>query len=558
LALLVAAPGCSPGEQTTAAAGPAGDWFVEHQAAAGLDFVHVHGGSGKRYMAETMGSGGGFLDYDGDGWLDVYLVQATALPGFEPERPLVNRLYRNRGDGTFEDVTEGSGAGDPGYGMGTCFGDVDNDGDLDIYVSNFGPDVLLRNAGDGTFEDATTSAGIDNPDWGASCAFADYDRDGCLDVYVVNYVNFTLDNHKPCGTAGLRMYCHPDTYRGAADRLYRNRCDGTFEDATEAAGVRNVDPTQSKGLGVRWVDFDGDGNVDLYVTNDSTRNFLYANNGDGTFTDVGVLSGTAYNEMGLTEAGMGIDAGDVDGDGRFDFMVTNLDFETNTLYRNRGEGNFLDATTMAGISGPSTTRVGFGTNLFDADNDGDLDLFVANGHIIDNIAESNPSLAYAQPNQLFENMGEGRFVEVTSRAGAAFSTARVSRGSAVGDPDNDGDLDLLITNCNQEVVLLRNESGGGTHWIQLRLESRHGGRDAIGAVARLTADGLTQVRDVHSGGSYLAQGDLRLHFGLGPHATIEALEILWPDGEGQSVDAGRLRVNAVNVVRQTARGAVVQ
>jgi hypothetical protein len=536
------------------ASGPA-EWFVETARESGLDFVHVHGGSGERYMVETMGAGGGFLDFDNDGWLDVYLIQSGPLPGYADPTALPNRLFRNRGDGSFEDVTAQSGAGDTGYGMGVCFGDVDNDGFVDIHVTNFGPDRLLRNDGDGSFSDVTAQAGIDNPDWGASCAFADYDRDGCLDLYVANYVDFQLGNHRRCGSAELPVYCHPDVYLGVPDRLYRNRCDGTFEELTERAGVRNADPQESKGLGVIWTDYDDDGDADLYVANDSTRNFLYRNEGDGTFRDVAVLAGAAYDELGWTEAGMGVDAGDHDGDGRIDLFVTNLDFETNTLYRNLGGGQFLDSTALAGLAAPSLMQVGFGTNLADFDNDGDLDLFVANGHILDNVRQQNASLRYEQPNQLFENVGGGRFVEVSARAGSYFRRAGVSRGSAAGDVDNDGDLDLLVTNNNAHVELLRNESAPGRGWIALRLISRYGGRDAIGARVRLVAGGRERIGEVRGASSYLSQGDPRVHFGLGELDEVERVEIVWPEGERQSLRGGELRLGAVNLIRQPREGA---
>ena len=538
-----------------------GTRFVEVAADAGLDFRHVHGGSGEHYMAETMGAGGGFLDADGDGRLDIYLVQSGPLPGFGDPTPLSNRLYLGAGDGRFRDATSGSGAGDSGYGMAACFGDVDNDGLTDVYVTNFGPDVLLRNLGPTPeggvrFQDVSAAAGVRNFAWGMSCAFADYDRDGCLDLYVVNYVDFALDNHHRCGTREIPGYCHPDSYHGVPDVLYRNRCvtgEIAFEDVTATAGVRDDDPDQSKGLGVLWTDVDDDGFPDLYVANDSTRNFLYRNLGDGRFRDDSLISGLAFNEQGRTEAGMGVAAGDVDGDGRLDFLVTNLDFETNTFYRGLGAGMFEDATARVGLAGPSLLKVGFGVALADTDNDGDLDLLVANGHIIDNIALINSNLSYPQPDQWFENRG-GRFVEASVSAGAYFGTAGVSRGLATGDIDDDGDLDVLITECDGPARLLRNEPAaerdGRRRWIGLELLSRHGGRVALGARARLVAGDLIQVAEVRSGASYLAQSDPRLHFGLGDRGTIDRLEIRWPEGLTQQMPGSRLRLDAYNVIHQ--------
>ncbi|MDY7093025.1 MAG: CRTAC1 family protein [Acidobacteriota bacterium] len=537
-------------------------------AAAGIDFVHSHGGSGERYMVETMGSGGGFFDLDGDGWLDLYLVQGAPLPGFEGTPPGPDRIYRNRGPDeetgglAFDDVTD-EVAGENadfgrGYGMGVCFGDVDNDGFTDVYVTHYGPhystDRLYRNDGGRRLVDVTAAAGIDNPQWGASCAFADADGDGCLDLYVVNYVDATLENHRRCEENGLHVYCHPDVYRGVPDRLYRNRCQGppSFEDATAALGPQ--DAASAKGLGVVWTDFDDDGDADIYVSNDSTRNFLYANESSpGTlrFREVGVASGTAFNDQGVTEAGMGVDAGDVDGDGRFDLFTAHLDFETNTLYRNQGGGFFLDATAQAALAAPSLRKVGFGSNFFDVDNDSDLDLFVANGHILDNIAEQKPSLSYGQRDQLFVNDGSGRFSPAGPGAGSHFQRRWVGRGSAAGDVDNDGDLDLLITHCGQPAVLLENRIGDRKPGLILALESRHGGRDAIGAKVTLTtADGRRLVEESRSGSSYLSQGDLRVHFGLGDRTAIESLEIRWPEGEIQRLDGTELGDNGIQAIRQ--------
>ncbi|HWP43746.1 MAG TPA: CRTAC1 family protein [Blastocatellia bacterium] len=531
------------------AQGASREVFIEIHEQAGLDFTHVHGGSGKKYMIETMGAGGGFLDYDNDGFLDIYLIQSGPLPGFPDQRPLSNKLFRNNGDGTFADVTEAAGVGDTGYGMGCCFGDIDNDGFTDIFITNFGPNKLYRNNGDGTFTDITDRAGVGDPRWGTSCAFADYDRDGYLDLYVVNYVDFSLDNNKHCGPPDRPEYCHPDVYNGVPDILYHNNGDGTFTDVTLKSGAYNADKAEGKGLGVVWTDYDDDGDPDIYVANDSTRNFLYRNNGDGTFTDVAVVTGCAYNERGMTEAGMGVDSGDVDGDGRFDFFLTHLNFETNTLYRNAG-GLFEDWTTVSGIGPPSLPMVGFGTGLFDFDNDGDLDAYVANGHIIDNISERNTSITYAQPDQLFENVGGGRFVEITSRAGAYFQTRWVGRGAAFGDIDNDGDLDILVTNCNQRALLLRNEVGNKNNWITLKLASRHRGRDAIGALVKLVTDRSAQVEEVRSGTSYLSQCDMRLQFGLGDQRQIDRLEIRWPDGQTQVVAGDKLKINQAITINQ--------
>jgi hypothetical protein len=551
--VVVACASPDPAVQEVTSASPAQPevrWFEEVTAEAGFDFKHDHGGSGRRYMVETMAGGGGFLDLDGDGWLDVYLVQGQPLPGRSDAKPLTDTVLRNRNGKGFEDHTARVVGAEPGYGMGACFADIDNSGTTDVYVTRFGPDLLLSNQ-DGRLVDATAGSGVDNPDWAASCAFADYDRDGCLDLYVVNYVDFSLNHHIECREGDLPVYCHPDAYEGVPDLLYRGHCDGTFSEVSAAAGLGDRDPQQGKGLGVVWTDLDGDGHVDLYVSNDSTRNFLYRNRGDGTFMEIGALSGSAFNERGMTEAGMGVDAGDVDGDGHFDLFVANLDFETNTFYRNQGGASFGDETVSAGLAAPSLTRVGFGVDLFDADNDGDLDLFIANGHIIDNIHEANPTLAFAQPDQLFQNR-DGRFEAVGDAAGDYFKRAMVGRGAAVADVDADGDLDLLVTNCNEKAVLLANRIGEEANSLLLRLVSHHG-RDAIGARATVRVGDRSLVEEVRAGTGYLSQGDLRLHFGLGQAASIEDLEIRWPEGDIQRIDGDGLGINHVITVYQRSR-----
>ena len=397
-----------------------------------LDFVHANGGTGKKYLPEIMGSGGCALDFDGDCLIDVYLVQSGKLPGSDYQSAqVVNRLFRNLGDGTFRDVTEASGTGDPGYGMGAVAGDYDNDGDPDIYVVNFGSDVLLRNNGDGTFTDVTKEAGIDSPLWGSSAAFLDADGDGNLDLYVVNYLDFTVDKHVDCGTPskGISSYCHPDVYPMAPDVFFRNRGNGTFEKATDVAGLLD---TTGKGLGVVAADFSNDGWPDIYVANDSTPNFLYLNKRNGAFEEVGLFLGVGYNEQGFTEAGMGTDAGDLNADGYLDIFVTNLNNETNALYLG-GPEYFSYQTRYSGIYEGSFPVVGFGTDLLDLDNDGDLDILVTNGHVIDNIELIDDSQSFKQPCQVFLNEGGATFREMAPSAIGDISKARVGRGTITLD-----------------------------------------------------------------------------------------------------------------------------
>ncbi len=508
--------------------------FRDVSREAGLSFVHASGASPEKHLVETMGSGGGFLDYDGDGWVDVYLVNSGATPSSPAAPPGRNRLFRNNGDGSFSDVTDQAGAGDPSYGMGCVFADYDNDGDIDLYVTNLGPNVLYRNNGDGTFTDVSAAAGVADPLWSASAAFGDYDGDGWLDLYVGNYLKFTFASHRRCYSGELLIYCFPHSYDGVPNTLYRNRGDGTFERANEKAGVTE-EAQYSKSLGVLWLDLEGDGDLDLYVANDTTANYVFRNAGNGVFEDVSLLSGGAFNGMGMAQSGMGVDAADLAGNGLYSIFVTNFSLQTNDLYWNNGQGILTDHTLQSGLSQDSFLPLGFGANFLDFDNDGLLDLFVANGHVFDNINSINPSLEYAQPNQLFRNRGEGRFEAVSAQSGPYFSRKNVSRGSAVADYNNDGRLDLLVTNNNQKADLLENRSAGNHHWLQLRLEGTHCNRDGVGAKVLLEAGGRRLSQEVRAGSSYLSQSDLRVHFGLGAVTGVESIEIRWPCGRRQAV-----------------------
>ncbi|MEQ8765258.1 MAG: VCBS repeat-containing protein, partial [Planctomycetota bacterium] len=421
---------------------PARVTFENRLEGSGVDFAHVSGARGKRYLIETMGSGVVLFDYDADGDPDLYFVQSGPHPG--EGTPVGNRLYRNDGEWQFEDVTGAAGVGDTGYGMGGTAADIDNDGDLDLYVTNFGANVLYRNRGDGTFEDITEAAGVGHTGWGTSCTFLDYDRDGLLDLYVVNYLAMTYETHRDCYFRDLLIYCSPGEYPGQPDVLYRNLGDGKFEDVTAKAGIRS--DAESKGLGVIASDLDGDGFVDLYVANDSTPNFLYRNEGDGTFEEIGLRAGVSRDANGRAESGMGVDAADYDGDGDFDLIVTNYQGETNTLYQNDGDWSFLDVTTPTKLTAATFYYLGFGVAWFDADGDGWQDLAFANGHVMDNVAKTDRTAKHAQKNNflLGAALGQRRVYEdCTARAGEGFETELVSRGLATGDLDGDGDIDLV-------------------------------------------------------------------------------------------------------------------
>ena len=514
--------------------------FTDVTDITGIRFTHTNGATGEFHLPETLGAGGAFLDYDNDGYLDLYLVNSGAP----------SALFRNKGDGTFTDVTAPAKVNNQGsYGHGVACGDINNDGYVDIYVTNFGANRLYHNNGDGTFTDVTVPAGVGDPRWSSSATFFDYNSDGYLDLYVVNYVNYKLDASAPLcfenptfsATEKVRGYCHPKHFEGAPDTLYRNNGDGTFTDATSAANIR--DPGGmflGKGLGVVAADFDADGNPDLYVANDDTPNYLFYNKGDGTFAEIAILTGCAYSADGIAQAGMGVDAGDYNGDGYLDLFVTNFSYETNTLYRNNGDGTFTDVSYKARLGEESYLFLGFGTGFFDPDNDGHLDIFIANGHIFPNVERTTDVLSYKQPNQLFGNRGDSTFVEMPFEDRDA-----VSRGTLFGDYDNDGDTDVLVTQLNDTVTLLRNENrtsaevrhhddrDRGTsdnNYLRLKLIGTRSNRDGIGARVTLTLGAESRTREVHRGYSYLSSNDPRLLFGLGERTVVDKLQIRWQSG----------------------------
>jgi hypothetical protein len=512
--------------------------FVEAAAQSGLTFTHVSGASGQYYMAEEMGAGAALFDYDGDGDLDVYLVQSGRLDEAGGNGVAqTSRLFRNdlsvAADGTrtlrFTDVTERAGVGGRTYGMGAATGDYDNDGDLDLLVTSFGPETLYRNNGNGTFTDVTREAGVGDALWSASAAFVDYDRDGDLDLFVANYLDFTIAGNKRCNDSlGARDYCSPRSYKPVPDRLYRNDGRGRFTDVSDAAGITKAD---GAGLGVSTGDYNGDGWLDLYVANDATPNQLWINQRNGTFRDDGLLSGSALNAAGNPEGSMGIASGDFDLDGDEDLFVTNIVGETFVLYVNDGRGAFDDARARAGLAARTAASTGFGTDWFDYDNDGWLDLFMANGAVNIVEAQRGEKFPFRMRNQLFHNTGAGRFEETSKAGGPAFDRAEIGRGAAFGDIDNDGDTDIVVTNNNGPVRLLLNQAGTRNHWLQVRLQQPQGNRLGFGAWVGVERAGRpTAWRRVRTDGSYLSASDPRIHIGLGASSGAVAVVVQWPDG----------------------------
>ena len=508
--------------------------FVDVTQEAGIHWKHVDGRSGQKYFMETLGSGAAFFDYDADGDPDLYFVNGAPLPGYVSQEIPTNCLYRNNGDGTFTDVTEKAGVGDTGYGHGCAVGDYNNDGQLDLYVTNYGTNRLYRNNGDGTFTEVAESAGVTEPRWSTSCAFADYDRDGNLDLYVVNYIVFDINENPWCGLRekGIRAYCEPDNFIAQSDTLYRNNGDGTFTDATQTAGIYN---TTGKGLGVVWADYNNDGAADIYVANDSTENLFYRNNGDGTFEEVGFMVGVALSENGAAENGMGTTFGDWNNDGWFDLTVTNYAQQTNTLYHNDADGFFTDATTTTKTAQRTYPYLGWATAFIDYDNDGYQDLFVANGHLHENLAELGQEGTYGQRNLLFRNNSNGTFTEISETLGPGMKLADVSRGATFADYDLDGDIDIVVTNSNTAPRLLRNDGGNRKNWLQIRLTATNGSTDAIGARVKITTGKLTQTREIRSGDGYLSQQDLTLHFGIGDSEQVDSIEVQWQSGAKQLI-----------------------
>ena len=534
--------------------------FQDAAPRTGLQFRHVNGATGQRYMPEIMGSGVALFDFDNDGDLDVYLAQGTRLesggkllsappPGWKPGNRLFRNLLSETGELRFTDVTEKAGVGHTGYSMGVAVGDYDNDGLLDLYVTCFGANVLYHNNGDGTFRDVTAEAGVQDSHWSTSAAFVDFDGDGWLDLFVCNYVDFTVRGNRACfSPAGELDYCTPKMYRAVPSRLFRNLGNGKFEDVTEAAGINK---TYGPALGVVCADFNGDGRPDLYVANDTAANCLWLNQGDGTFREAALDMGLAYSADGLANAGMGLALDDVENDGGQIALVTNLTREGVTVFRGDARGQFEDATTEFGLLQPTFGYTGFGTGWFDYDNDGWLDLFIANGGVTIGAARSGGS-RYAQRNQLFHNEGRRkRFRETSQIAGPPFQMPLVGRGVAFGDIDNDGAIDIVVNNNDGPAQLLRNQGGSGNHWLAVKLESAGKNRFAFGARAAVLRRGQDPLwRRVHTDSSYLSASDGRVHFGLGAKAEVEAVLVRWPDGSSERFEG--IRADRIVTLRQGA------
>jgi enediyne biosynthesis protein E4 len=502
--------------------------FTDVTQAAGLQFKHTSGAFGKKYLPETMGAGGAFLDFDGDGWQDLLLANSKSWPGQKGPKATA-ALYRNN-KGTFVDVSKTAGLDVEMYGMGVAAADYDNDGRIDVYLTGLAGNRLFHNAGGGKFTDVTVKAGVGNGGFSTSAAFLDYDKDGKLDLFVANYVQWEIDKDLHCTLDGKRKsYCTPESYKGQSPTLYRNRGDGTFEDVTKRAGLENP---ASKALGVSLLDYDGDSWLDLFVANDTQPNKLFRNLGNGTFKDVGVAAGVAFSEAGVARAGMGTDAGDYDGSGRPSLVIGNFSNEMMALYHNEGGGLFIDEAPTSTLGQATLLSLTFGCFFFDYDLDGRLDIFGVNGHVSDDIEAVQPKVKYAQPPHLFRNLGGKKFESVGARSGEALQRPIVGRGAAYADYDNDGDLDVLVTVNGGAARLLRNDGGNRNHYLRVKTVGVRSNRDGIGARVTLTsAAGSKAWALVKTGSSYASQSELPVTFGLGSATRAPRLEIAWPSGQ---------------------------
>jgi enediyne biosynthesis protein E4 len=527
--------------------------FQDVAAKSGLTARHVTGNENeKKYIIETTGSGVALFDYDQDGWVDIFLVNGTSLEGFPPGKEPTNHLYRNNRNGTFTDVTEKANLRRSGWGQGVCIGDYDNDGTDDLLVTYFGDDVLYQNNGKGRFEDVTEKAGLKRKAarWSTGCSFLDYDKDGDLDLFIAGYVDFDIKktpakgSNQYCLWKGIPVMCGPRGLPAGTNLLYQNNGKGAFTDVSEKSGIAK--PTGRYAFTSLVSDYDNDGRPDIYVACDSTPNILYHNEGDGTFTDIGLISGSAVNEDGQEQAGMGVSAGDYDLDGFFDLVKTNFADDVPTLYRNNRDGTFVDVTFTAQL-GVSTRFLGWGTGFFDFDHDGWKDVFMVNGHVYPEVEQQSTNSPYKQERQIFWNLGNGTFLDVSDQAGSAITDRWSSRGAAVADLDNDGSLEIVINNMNDTPSLLKN-LGERKNWVLIKTIGRKSNSNGIGARVTVTAGALRQMDEVRSGGSYISHNDLRLHFGLGNASKLDRLEVSWPSGRNESFE--NLTANQIIVIEE--------
>jgi enediyne biosynthesis protein E4 len=536
--VLLAAPGVWPwkqahGQQSAKrpAPVPATGHFTDIRSSAGISFIQDSTQTDEKYYLETMGTGVGWIDYDQDGLMDLYLVQTAATDAYKPAHPLRSALYHNNGDGTFTDVTEKAGVGGEGhYGQGVAVADFNNDGYPDLYVTGYERAILYRNNGDGTFTNVTAKAGVaDDGAWSTSAGWFDFDKDGWLDLVVTNYLDWSPKNNLWCGerAPGYRSYCNPGNYHGQKTKLYHNNHDGTFTDVSEKSGIGIP---ESKGMGVVLADFNGDGWPDIAIANDTWPNFLFRNNHDGTFTDDSLISGLAASEDGRYEAGMGIDAADVERNGVLDVYVTHLDFELNRLYHNNGDGTFTDVTYSSGIGNKAILLSGVAAKFIDYDNDGWPDIIQANGAMVDNIPLYHSLVTYKEPLLMFHNLGHGKFEKVSETLGPDFNRPVAARGLATADFFNDGRVGMAV-NCRGDYpTLLRNDAANANHWLAILLIGTKSNRDGVGALLKLTSEGVVQVDQAKGGTSYMSASDPRIHFGLGKRAKVDSLVITWPSG----------------------------
>ncbi|MGH9450028.1 MAG: CRTAC1 family protein [Terriglobia bacterium] len=523
--------------------------YTDVARASRINFLQDSTASSQKLYLETMGTGAGWIDYNQDGLYDLFLVQSSRTPAYTPPHPLRCALYRNNGDGTFTDVTEQAGVGGTGhYGQGCAVGDYDNDGFPDLYVTGYGRAILYHNDGGGTFTDVTAKAGVaDEGGWSTSAAWFDYDRDGYLDLVVCNYIEWTPANNLYCGEhrPGYRSYCHPDNYRGQRIKLYHNNHDGTFTDVSLKSGVG---VPEAKGMGVVCADFNNDGWIDIAIANDTWPNFLFINKHNGTFEDDSFISGIAASADGKYEAGMGIDAEDVDGDGWADIYITHLDFELNRLYHNNHDGTFDDATFSSDIGNKAIFLSGVTMKFMDYDNDGWIDICQVNSAMLDNIRLYHSEVSYKEPKLMFRNLGGGKFAKVSDQLGPDFMRPTAGRGMAAADYDNDGDMDFAVNNRGDYPQLLRNDGGNANNWLKVFLIGTKSNRDGVGARLTLTAEDFAQVRQAVGGAGYMSASDPRVHFGLGQRSTIESLEIRWPSGAAEKYSG--IPINQIVAIKE--------